>query len=142
MPKTRFGTANASAKDSRPQCMSIVMGCRYRPKPCRMPIASVMMSPHETSTIVGVRHVDEGTVDALMMAFVGLESGCAALLATCRARSRTRSRGRVVRMKRFELAERLDQPTQLCGADASLALPLCPHPMRFRRLERRRPFSR
>jgi hypothetical protein len=35
-----------------------------------MPIASVMMSPHAINTIVGVRHVGEASVVAVMLSFV------------------------------------------------------------------------
>ena len=54
-PQTRFCTAIASANVSRPQPRSALIGCRKRPKPCRIPIARVRISPPQTSTAVGVR---------------------------------------------------------------------------------------
>ena len=64
-PHIRFCTAIASANVSRPQPWSLLIGCRNRPKPCRMPIDSVRMRPVATSTTVGVRQSARAEVDVI-----------------------------------------------------------------------------
>src|SRR5215831_16228778 len=57
IPQIRFCSAIANAKVSRLQPWSRVIGCRNRPKPCRVPMASVRMVPPQISTTAGVRQV-------------------------------------------------------------------------------------
>ncbi len=52
-PHTRFCSAIAAENVSRPQPSAEHIGCRKRPKPCRVPIASIRMSPAATRTSAG-----------------------------------------------------------------------------------------
>src|SRR2546426_7646940 len=54
-PHTRFCSAIAKEKVSRPQPRSSDIGRRNKPKLCRVPRASARMMPPQTSTTVGVR---------------------------------------------------------------------------------------
>jgi hypothetical protein len=56
-PQIRFCSAIANAKVSRVQPWSSVIGCRNRPKPCRVPIARVRMVPPQIRTTAGVRQL-------------------------------------------------------------------------------------
>jgi len=49
-PQLMFWMPTASAKSSRPQPMSWVMGCIHRPKPWRMPMAMDTISAPQAST--------------------------------------------------------------------------------------------
>src|SRR4029079_7555627 len=87
-PQARFCTASASANVSRPQCISADMGCRNRPKPWRMPMASVRIRPPQTSTTVGVRQ-EAGAAELPCIAVIGYLCGGASclVLAGCSASS-------------------------------------------------------
>src|SRR5262249_8642999 len=66
-PYTRFCIASAMAKVCRLHPRSKVIGCRYKPKVCRVPSASVSMMPPQSNTATGIRH-GGGSMDLFVIA--------------------------------------------------------------------------